>query len=101
MITLVRHKYIPPLMENFTDLVVISKRNITHEVITEEHIKQLSDYSRLDEVLNKFIKEKHEIVVDSMYFDHKMVPLWKERYESVLQLKANGLLMDEHTMRYY
>jgi hypothetical protein len=30
-----------------------------------------------------------------------MVPLWKDRYENVLQLKANGLLVDEHTIKYY
>ena len=43
IVTLVRHKYIPPLMEHFTDLAVISKKDIKYEQINNEHWEKVTN----------------------------------------------------------
>jgi hypothetical protein len=41
------------------------------------------------------------MTVDSLYQEHQMLPVWRDRYDKILQLKADALLMDEPTMQYF
>lgn len=47
------------------------------------------------------MREKHDIVADSLNFRTPVRDKWQARYTPVFQLKSNGLLMDEATMKYY
>jgi hypothetical protein len=56
-------------MEYFTDLAVVSRKKL-----------YIDDYQR---ELQRFKREKHEIAVDSLYLDQKVLPQWRG-YEPIL-----------------
>lgn len=103
-VTVLRHKYIPPLMEYFTDLAVISiKREGYWQEDSLNMVKIAEDKS--GDMLRamatrRFLREKHEIIVDSVHMKQESMPVI-DRYNKILQLKAQYLLMDEQTMKFF
>jgi hypothetical protein len=52
-VTILRRKFIPPLMESFQDIIVQSKKWHKYRQINERDIEELPE-SDLDEVMQKF-----------------------------------------------
>ena len=42
-VTVLRHKYIPPLMEYFTDLMVLSRKRVDYKQLCTQHAVKLAD----------------------------------------------------------
>lgn len=84
-------------MESFQDIIVQSKKSHDYRQTSERDIEKLRE-SDLDYAMQKFFKEKHQMTVDSMHFKSEY------SYEPLcifLKLKAESLLMDESSMRFY
>ncbi|CDW74435.1 arm repeat protein [Stylonychia lemnae] len=86
-VTVHRRKYIPPLMEVFQDIVVISIFDFHNE---HGHV---GEYRSSD----NFFQMVHHLIVDSIY------PIQRQNliYKNIIEERSNALLMDEDTMNFY
>ena len=87
-ITAMRRKYIPPLMECFQDILVISYYYFNESKNSEEIQKESQLY----------LKEVHQKVVDTF---HPITRICPDIYFVLVKQKADALLMDENSMAYF
>ena len=83
-----RRKYIPPLMECFQDMLVISVYNYERSASEEDK----------NRASRAFLRNIHQRVVDTLH-PYNMVNL--NIYHVFAMQKANSLLMDELTMDFF
>jgi hypothetical protein len=96
-------------MEYFADLAVTSIKCYGTLQEDEKYFRDFGaekddnfDAIKLqNKAIRRFIQEKHEILVDSIYLKKELLPVWRKRYNNLFELKAKFLLMDEHTMKFY
>lgn len=81
-VTVLRRSYIPPLMEMYQDISVISRCELSE---LDEEIKE-NDKRSLG-----FLLEVHQVSVDSMHSSKKTNSI----YRDIIEERANALLIDE------
>ena len=86
-VTVLRRKFIPPLMEIFQDLILISAFDLL-----DEH-GQTGEYRRSEQ----FLSQVHRTGVDTVY----PVQRYSNIYKNIIEEKATALLMDEDTVNFY
>ena len=92
-ITVERRKYIPPDMSTFSDFILV-----TQFPISDEEEKGSDKSMGLQP--NTYLKEKlkvHRALIDSLV----PVPAVNKIYKTIVQEKANGLLLDQETLDFY
>ena len=87
-VTAVRRKYIPPLMECYQDMLVISVYNYEKSATEAEKKRE----SKL------FLQKVHQKVVDTL---HPQNNINLKIYHVFVTQKANSLLMDEGSMKFF
>lgn len=86
-VSVLRRKFIPPLMEVFQDIVLIS----TFDFFDEHALP--GEFRESD----RFLEEVHRQVIDSIYPTQR----YNKYYKNIIEEKSNALLMDEDTMNFY
>mmetsp|Transcript_8002 Transcript_8002/g.7498 ORF Transcript_8002/g.7498 Transcript_8002/m.7498 type:complete len:142 (+) Transcript_8002:680-1105(+) len=92
IVTVMRRKYIPPLMEIFQDIILYS----TFDYLDEEPLKENEKGLQVRNLQN-YLKEAHQLCADSIYSTQRFNAI----YKNIVIERANSLLMDEETMNYY
>lgn len=88
-VTVLRRKYIPPLMEVFQDLICMS----TYSLTKNKQLDELQLAKKSEEVL----KLVHQVACDSLYCESRFTAM----YKNIIDEKANALLMDDQTVDFY
>eukprot|EP00347_Sterkiella_histriomuscorum_P016136 403354352 len=86
-VTVLRRKFIPPLMELFQDIVIISIFDFHNE-----H-GQVGEFRSSD----LYLAQVHHFLADSVYPTQR----YNTIYKNIIEEKSNALLMDEDTMNFY
>ena len=85
--TVLRRSYIPPLMEMYQDISVISRCELSER---DEEVKEI------DKRFLGFLQEVHQVAVDSMHSSKKTNCI----YRDIIEERANALLIDEQTAKF-
>lgn len=86
-VTILRRKYIPPLIDIYQDIILISTYNFTRK-----------DYEAETAESRRFYNTVHHKIADSIHSSSRSL---QENYNVLIEEKANGLLMDEQTMDFF
>ncbi len=92
IVTVLRRKFIPPLMEIFQDIICISTFDY-HDHVVLENNKEGQEVMKL----SQFIEKVHRSCADTMYSSQK----FNNMYKNIVEERANALLMDEETINFY
>ncbi len=83
-----RRKFIPPLMETYQEIYVISVFTFPYQATDDE--KQAES--------NFYLRNVHQVVCDTCYASQKQQPII---YKQIVTLKSEALIMDESAMSFY
>jgi len=86
-VSVVRRKFIPPLMDIFEDIICYST------VKTFDENKQIGDMAKIED----FQIQTHQTAIDSIFPEMR----YTKFYKNIITEKSNSLLMDEDTMNFY
>mmetsp|Transcript_24004 Transcript_24004/g.36882 ORF Transcript_24004/g.36882 Transcript_24004/m.36882 type:complete len:350 (+) Transcript_24004:398-1447(+) len=105
-ITILRRSYIPPIMDQYQDIVICSKikfdvrmepRGAERQMVEVEQTKE--DLDRNNEISFTHLNETHRKILDSI---HQIeVGSQVSYFKVILEDRANALLMSEDTMNFY
>ncbi|TNV85265.1 hypothetical protein FGO68_gene15236 [Halteria grandinella] len=87
-VTVLRRKYIPPLMEVFQDIICISCFDFSQDLEDEEESKEALKFSK------QYLQVVHQQACDTLHSSSRFASL----YKNIIDEKANALLMDEDSI---
>jgi hypothetical protein len=92
-VTVMRRKYIPPLMEVFQDIICISKFDFSEEIDEDDNGATSKNFVNLS---RQYLQLVHQQAADSLYSSSRFTIM----YKNIIDEKTNALLMDEDTIDY-
>ena len=87
-VTVLRRKYIPPLMEVFQDIICISQFDFSQEMALEG--------DQVFKKSNDFLRFVHHLAVDSLHPASRITSMFK----NLIDEKSSALVMDEETIEF-
>ena len=91
-VTTVRRKYIPPLIENYQDIIVTSVFDYKNQSDDGE------EFSKQQRRSQKFLREVHQQVVDTLHPKNRQNV---EKQDQFVMHKSDALMMDEDSMSFF